>query len=106
MVKRNIKKLINSMVQSGNFCRIMDTSCEKDGYMKGSKVYIAGLKVIPIDEKDPYIQKIYVIANPLVDGKIVPEDMVLMDPMVLRKVGSGVQTKLEEALKDQFGDKT
>lgn len=98
-----MEKLQKAMVKTGDFCKVVDNSCESDGIPKGTVVYIAGLKVLPIDKTDPYIQKIFPIVN-VMKGKVLDTELCLMNPSCLKRLGPASQKQYNSQLELLFGD--
>lgn len=54
---------------------------EEGGIKLGEVVFVAGTKILPISEDDPYTQRVFVYVQPVVDDYIDMEHFYLMDPI-------------------------
>lgn len=92
-------------IRENDFCQVStERFVEEFGIKRNHLVYVAALKVLPLEAEDPYLQRIYVLTHKVTkDGHTLADDgLFLMDPRDLQPVGNGRQKKLWEILKNDF----
>lgn len=99
----DFRKHLESLIQSGDLVRVKDDSCEKDGYPLGTEFLVAGIRALPVDKDDPYVQKIFMITNVFQDNKLETE-LILMDPMCLERVSEQRAEEIKVILEKQFAN--
>lgn len=99
----DFREHLESLIQSGDLVRVKDDSCEKDGYPLGTEFLVAGIRALPVDKDDPYVQKIFMITNVLLDGKF-ETDLILMDPMCLERVSEERAEEIKAIIEKQFAN--
>lgn len=82
---------------------------KRSGLSNGDVVMVAATKVAPASAKDPYLQRIYVVALRFVDNILcLPNEnndynAYLIDPRNLERLPDEEQQQLLEMLKKQYG---
>lgn len=97
---------MSNLIRENDFCQVnTERFTDEFGIKRNHVVYIAALKVLPVDEADPYLQRIYALTHKVSkDGHTLADDgLFLIDPRDLNKVGKGRQAKYWEQLKVDFG---
>ena len=88
-----------------DFCVIKGKKLEKDGFFKGDLVFVAGTKLLPSNERDPYVQRIYMICERVTKaGYVDHNNMYMMDPRSLIKCSAERQEELTELLAGQIDE--
>jgi len=66
--------------------------------------FVAGLKALPIEAADPYLQRVYTLCHRVTkDGHVKPDQgLLLIDPHDLIKMGKSRQKKFTEMLQLDF----
>lgn len=88
-------------IRENDFCQVnTERFVEEFGIKRNHLVYVAALKVLPVEEADPYLQRVYVLTHKVTkDGHTLADDgLFLMDPRDLQPVGHGRQEKYWEIL--------
>ena len=95
-----------------DFCTIISNKLSEHGLERGEEVLVATTRALPAKKSDPYLQRIYVLCNKIVDGKVlIPKEgddvamNYLVDPRSLEKVDEERGVELLTALNAQFGNK-
>jgi len=88
------------LIHDGDFCSIISDKFEDQGIKVGHRVWVAGHRAIPEDERDPYTQRIKFFVHLVNKEKHVEFDkgLFIMDPRSLRRVNKGEQHKLQQIL--------
>lgn len=94
----------NKLIHDGDFCMIISDKFEEHGVKVGHRVYVAGHRAIPEDERDPYTQRIKFFVYLVNKEKHVEFDkgLYLMDPKSLKRVNKGEQHKLQAILDEEL----
>lgn len=84
------------LIHDNDFCMITSDKFAEEGIKVGQRVFVAGHRAIPEDERDPYTQRIKFFVYLLDKNKHVDfaKGMFLMDPKSLKRVNKGEQHKL------------
>ncbi len=92
-------------IRPNDFCQInTDKYVEEFGIKRNHYIYVASLKVLPLDPADPYLQRVYVLTHKVTkDGHTKPDEgLFLIDPRELNKVTEGRQKKFYKILQEDF----
>lgn len=97
----------NKLVKVGDFAHVITDRFADEGVKRNHYVYVAGFKPLPIEEEDPYLQRIYVLVHKVTrSGHTLPDEgLYLMDPRDLSKLSDGRQKKFYQLLRDDFEEK-
>ncbi len=94
-----------------DFCTIISNKLVGHGLERGEEVLVATTRALPAKKSDPYLQRVYVLCNKIVDGIVLipkPGDdeakNYLVDPRSLEKVSKERGVELLTALNAQFGN--
>lgn len=71
------------MVVPNNFYSVNVSTYEEKGVSKGAVVYSALIKALPVEENDPYLQRIYVGVHLTNNFSVIVPDVYIMDPREL-----------------------
>lgn len=97
---------MNEFITTGDFCLISTDRLVHEGFKRGQYVYVVGVKPLPVDSADPYIQRLYVFAQKVTkDGHIEDsgnDKLFHMDPRDLSKVGKNRQKKFVKLMVGDF----
>jgi len=100
------------MIKALDFCTVVSSKLGEHGLERGEEVLVATTRALPAKKSDPYLQRIYVLCNKIVDGKVlIPKEgddvamNYLVDPRSLEKVNEERGVELLTALNAQFGNK-
>lgn len=75
---------------------------EEGGIKKGDIVFVAGNKVLPISEDDPYTQRIFIYVQPVVNDYIDMEGgFYLLDPIHLSNLSKEENKRLVELAQER-----
>ena len=92
-----------------DFCWVVsDKKLKGSGLSKGDLVMVSGTRVVPATKKDPYLQRVLVVALKIEDEKIqIPSEKndykaYLIDPRNLSKVDEDTHKWAETVLKNQY----
>ena len=101
-----------SPIKAMDFCQVISKELGEHGLERGEEVLVATTRALPAKKSDPYLQRIYVLCNKIVDGKVlIPKEgddiamNYLVDPRSLEKVGEERGVELLKLLNAQFGNK-
>jgi len=94
-----------------DFAVIISDKLREHGLERGEEVLVATTRALPAKKSDPYLQRIYVLCNKIVDGRVlIPKEgddvamNYLVDPRSLEKVNEERGVELLTALNAQFGN--
>lgn len=92
------------LIQNGDFAHVNTDRFADQGVKRNHFVFVAGLKPLPENLEDPYLQRIFVFIHKVTrDGHTKPDEGIfLMDPRDLTKVNPGRQKKFYNILKADF----
>lgn len=84
------------LIHDNDFCMVTSDKFVEEGVKVGQRVFVAGHRAIPEDERDPYTQRIKFFVYLLNKDKHVDfaKGLFLMDPKSLKRVNKGEQHKL------------
>jgi len=85
-----------NLIKTGNFCEITTDRLEDQGVKRGHLVYVAGHRVLPIDEADPYTQRIKFLIHLTSPTEINKTNLYLVDPNSIQPVTKRKQKKLDK----------
>ena len=96
------------LIHDGDFCSIISDKFVEEGIKVGHRVWVAGHRAIPEDERDPYTQRIKFFVHLVGKDKHVEfgKGLFLMDPRSLRRVNKGEQHKLQVILEEDTSGET
>lgn len=94
----------NKLIHDGDFCMITSDKFEEHGVKVGQRVWVAGHRAIPEDERDPYTQRIKFFVHLVKDKHVQTDGIYIMDPKSLKRVNKGEQHKLQEVFNVDFSD--
>lgn len=104
--------LAPTLIRPMDYCLVVNNrKMQGSGLVRGDTVLITGTRVVPATNKDPYLQRVYVVAIKIKDGKLlVPKDdneyeAYMIDPRNLSKVSEEVQKSLTLQMENQYGGK-
>ncbi len=93
-----------------DFCTVISNKLTEHGLERGDEVLVATSRALPAKKSDPYLQRVYVLCNKIVDGNVlIPKEgdevakNYLLDPRSLEKVNEERGLELLTALNAQFG---
>lgn len=94
----------SKLIQSGDFCQVVSDKFVHEAVKRNHIVYIAGHRIFPVSEEDPYTQRVKFLVRLMKDGHIDKEDqrLFLMDPVSLAKVSTTKQKKLDATLTEDY----
>lgn len=91
-------------IQPNTFVRLNTDAPEESGVENGQLLFVAGLKALPIDETDPYLQRIFAIVHFVDDDDHVDlEQIGIADPRELEPVDEEEAKLLNNQLGIDFG---
>lgn len=96
----------DNLLRVGDFATITTDQFVDKGVKRGHYVYVASLKPLPIEEADPYLQRVFVFVHLMTrEGHVEPDKgLFLMDPRQLSKVGKQRHKKFTNILMTDFGE--
>lgn len=101
--------LVPSLIKTMDYCWVTnDKKMKGSGLKRGDMLLVTGTRVIPATNRDPYLQRIFVVAVRVVDGLLlIPKDdneykAYLVDPRNLSKVPDNLQKLMQEAAGKQY----
>ncbi|NOQ73257.1 MAG: hypothetical protein GQ574_14715 [Crocinitomix sp.] len=101
----------NTLLKPLDFCTVVSKKLADHGLVQGEEVLVAATRALPAKKSDPYLQRIYVLCNKIVDGEVlIPKEgddvamNYLVDPRSLEKVSEERGIELLTALNAQFGN--
>lgn len=89
-------------IKDQDFCEIITDKFVEERVPKGTRIYVAGHKALPISEDDPYTQRIKFLVHVVKDKHVVFGDIYLMDAQSLRLVKPNEQKKLAKILEEDI----
>ena len=96
--------MTHKLLKDGDFARVAVKNYEEYGLNEGNLVYIAGVKPLPVDKTDLYLQRIFVLVSPFISKKLQTEKVLLIDPRSLKPVTKSQQRKYKRKLENQFNE--
>ena len=92
------------LINQGDFCKLVVDHLADHGLKRGNHVYVAGMKAFPIEEKDPYTQRIQCLVHKATkSGEIdLDEGFYVVDPDSLEKVKPKKQEAMMDGLMNQM----
>lgn len=87
------------MIQANSFVKVLgDKLKDNDNLKAGDFLFVAGLKALPIDKKDPYTQRVHLLCHKsLGKGKVDTSEILLVDPSDCKELSPGKQrTKMRQ----------
>lgn len=97
--KTALQKKIGKLLHEGDLCYIQNNDYEQYGLVRNDVVVIFGSRAIPIDEDDPYLQRVFFgVAKVDAEAGDISYDtgLIIIDPNALRKVTKKKQDEWEE----------
>ena len=101
--------LVPSLIKTMDYCWVTnDKKMKGSGLKRGDMLLVTGTRVAPATNRDPYLQRIFVVAVKVVDGLLLmPKDdnehkAYLVDPRNLSKVPDNLQKFMQEAAEKQY----
>lgn len=77
----------SSFLRPDDFATVVaDSFIVKDKMNKGDVVWIAGTKAVPINEADPYTQRLCMIVHKVENKHIITKPLYIIDPAALEKI--------------------
>lgn len=95
----------NNFIRPNSFATVNTNEFIDQGFPKGHVVFIAAAKAIPVEEDDPYLQRVYVFVNTTVEYSVDSEKLYLMDPRQLDVLDEETSKIYLNQLEIDFGDK-
>lgn len=91
----------SKLIRSGDFCEVVTDKFVHEDIKRGALVYVAGAKALPIEENDPYTQRIKFFVHLVRDNVVGTDKLYLMDAVSLLKTSASRQKKLVKTLREQ-----
>ena len=86
------------LIRPEDFCEIVVDKFVEEGAPKGTRVYVAGHKALPISEEDPYTQRIKFLVHLVENKHVVFGPLYIVDPNSIKLVKPNEQKKLAKIL--------
>ena len=84
-------------IQEHDFVKVVNPELKKEGLNVGDVLFVAGVVALPVDEDDPYLQRVYISVIDQDEGIIINEGKVrVADPRSFEFVGDEEQERLIE----------
>lgn len=84
------------LIKVGNFCEVVTDRLTDQGVKRGHIVYVAGHRVLPVSEGDPYTQRIKFLVHLTNMGVKESDNLYLIDPNSIQPVSKSRQKKFEK----------
>jgi hypothetical protein len=104
--------LAPTLIKPMDYCYIVnDKKMKGSGLVRGETVLVTGTKVVPATGKDPYLQRIFVVAIKIEEGiLLLPREdndyqAYMIDPRNLSKVDKETQQYLTLQMLNQYRKK-
>jgi hypothetical protein len=102
---KDVEKIVKKMIQPKSFVRVNTDELKDDvGLAKGDRLYVDNLRAIPEDPNDPYTQRVKLITAKLEKGHILSDQLFLIDPSRVAKVGTKEQETLMQNMIEDFSN--
>lgn len=95
---------LEELIRVGNFTTIKGDGLAENGLPADSLVYVAGSRTLPVDEADPYLQRVYFIVCPTEDEEVDTGRFILVQGTSLDKVPEDEQERLDKLFKEKFDE--
>jgi len=75
---------------------------EEGGVKKGDVLFVVGTRALPLSKEDPYTQRVFIMAQPVVDDYIDTTGKVyILDPLSVTNVEEGEAKRLMELAQER-----
>lgn len=91
-------------IKSNDVCHIVSDKFIEQGVKRNQLVYVAGHRVLPIAENDPYTQRIKFLCQLLSKDGELDQKLYLIDPTSLSLVGKKKQEHYLALIKERYGE--
>ena len=86
---------MSKLIQTNTFTTVVGDELVSDDLPEGTFIYVADLKALPIDKKDPYTQRIHVLGHKSSNkAELELDGILLIDPKNLKPVANGKNKKM------------
>lgn len=93
---------LENLIYQNDFCEVVSDKFVEHGVKRGHRVLVIGSKAFPVEESDPYTQRIKFLVHKLDGDHVFPVDIYIMDPISLAKVSKSEQERLTSVLTTDF----
>lgn len=93
---------MDNLIRNGDFCEIVTDKFIPEGVKRGSIVWVAGHKALPISQEDPYTQRIKFFVHIVRDKHVKPDKLYVMDPVSIQKLSERKQKALDAIYRKDF----
>lgn len=93
-----------NFIRPNAFATINTNEFIDQGFPKDHVVFVAAAKAVPVEEGDPYLQRVYVFVNTTKNFSVDTEKLYLMDPRQLDPLDEETSKIYFNQLEIDFGD--